>query len=368
MTGLMRFSGLLVVAAMLGLGCGDSSSSSSAAATEYKGTQSPGDYWTWSLGSTTFTAVNNTTGNNYSGTLASLNSKFKMLVVTATDDSALQTAMAQSVTNSVGYAVEIPGLALVVKPAGNDENVIICGAKGDCLPAATYDFNWVIIPSQNYTSGQEATGTAVVTFTASTVDALVKGYSLSGTPTGTNAETGMSCASGEISLSGQTPGQNETFFISPSGVFVNDQGSNPSGNAGGFIGFQQPSANVDLSDLAASGREFRGVLFQLDWTGVEDTQLVYMAGNGSALTGGTFTDIEAVSGGKGPVEVTINLTGQPNPGLIGGSVVDSQATHAMVFMVNKMTDSNGVTRYFGFGFGEDANTSKPFNVLFVETP
>src|SRR5579862_1076431 len=97
-------------------GCGGSGvggGSASPSLRSYVGTQGPGDVWSWQLTGTTFTATNQTQGFHYTGTEATLPTGFLKLTVGTTDDP--NVTVGQS-----AYALELPGTALVMKPAGAD--------------------------------------------------------------------------------------------------------------------------------------------------------------------------------------------------------------------------------------------------------
>lgn len=326
-------------------GCSSSSSSSDSSNT-YTATQSPGDVWTWTLTGSTFEATNDTTGFTYSGTKETLDNLFLKLTVTASDDPDVTTD-----GSAVAYALEIPGTAIIVQPAGTDSKAIVGVGQGTC-PTADAEYNWITIPQASWDStSSDAYGTASSTVSGSDISFAVESFTLGGSSLGTNTAS-TTCSNGVMTDSaGDT-----TIGIAPSGTFVGDNGP----NAGGFIGVVAPSADISFADITASGLEFRGVLFKNNDSG-NDTEPVWVRRSSSGvLTGGNYSDFE------GNVEntdaVTITFDSQPSPGILHATLVDSN-TSSFVFVVNQVDG-----KYVLYGISQDAATSgstQPYNVLLV---
>ena len=71
--------------------------------------------WSWAIardasGSGTFSAVNSTSGNTYSGTVVTLSNRSVQLTITATTDSNVVIGS----SNATVYAIEFPNTATVV--------------------------------------------------------------------------------------------------------------------------------------------------------------------------------------------------------------------------------------------------------------
>lgn len=181
----------------------------------------------------------------------------------------------------VGYALEYPNTALIVKPI--DNRVIVCGAKAASAPPAG-PYNWVSIPWPGWTSTESSYGTVEVTESGGSYDFNVMIYDLNGNPIGTTLESGYTFSDGKL----KKLGSHLKVFLTPSGAYIGDNGP----DRGGFIGMAKQT--VDTADLAA--HEYRGVLFQYNpATGSGDTSAVGAEPHptiSGAIRGFSYTDIE----------------------------------------------------------------------------
>jgi hypothetical protein len=354
----------LLIASMFQLsGCGGSSSLSSGA-NLYFGTQSPGDAWSWTItrnsnGSGTFSAINSTSGNTYSGTVLTLSNKFLQLTITATTDSTVA-------IGSISYAVEFPNTALIVKPAGDKDALVIAAAQGICPSPASY--NWVKVANQNWNVDTDpAFGTATSSGSSSSPTFSVAQYLLGGTALATVMYSG-SCSNGVI-----TSTANTTFAVTPSGVFIGDQGTD-----GGVIGMLQPSANIGSAAVLQQGREFRGFVFmthppfESDGKTLQDkTQAIWSRTKGDNLiTAGEYTNFASGTEDSCPSGdscATLSLDSEVAPGEFSGTMTDSHAgTHPFTLMINQI---NGKYMIFGFSrnqAGSDPNALYPYLFAVME--
>lgn len=357
---------LLVVAATVAImtGCGDSSSlpSSSTGAGSYFGTQSPGDAWSWTItkdgtGSGTFSAKNNTSGNTYSGNAVTLSNKFLQLKITATTDS----NVAIGGSGATAYAIEFPNTAIIVKPAGNNDMPVIGAAQGACPSPAAY--NWIKVPNGSWNIATDpAFGTAVTTGSTSSLNFSIPQYLLAGTALSTITYSG-SCSNGVITTTANT-----TFGVTPSGVFIGDQGTN-----GGVVGMMQPSAKIGTTAILQAGREFRGFVFMTHPPdGVDKTLPIWSRTKGDGfITAGSYTNF--VNGTEdtcptGDSCATLSLTNEIAPGLFTGTMTDihTSTAHAFTLAINQI---NG--KYVVFGFsqeqaGSDPNALYPYLLVVME--
>lgn len=323
-------------------GCGGAVSSTTNLSHSYLGTQAPGDVWSWQLEDGTFTATNQTLGFHYSGTKSTLSTGFMKLTVTSSDD--------PNVTaGNSAYALELPGTALVIKPAGDDtKSPIIATSLGTNPPGPQVSFNFVAVGGANYNPvNDQAYGH--VTFD-------VAGNAYSGTShrwaiDGTQLSDGPSNFTGNNGLMTDT-NMGATGAMTPSGVCALDYGP----NAGGVIGVKQPAANIDLADLAS--RHFRGFLINngktqcVDVTPNGDGTL---HGMGYSLPGGVEDGTSDQGAG-----VTVSFTSQPNPGEVTVTIATSGGSESMAAAINVV---GGKYMMFCFGVGQDL---KPYNVVLVE--
>lgn len=343
--------------------CGGSHSTTSSGAT-YFGTQSPGDAWSWTItrdstGSGTFSGVNNTSGNTYSGSVLTLSNNFLQLTITTTTDS--------NVTpGSIAYAIEFPNTALMVKPAGVKDALIVAAAQGSCPSPASY--NWIKVANQNWNVATDpAFGTAISTGAASNPVFSIAPYLLGDTALSTVTYSG-SCSNGVITSNAST-----TFGVTPSGVFIGDQGTN-----GGIIGMLEPSTKIGSAAVLQQGRKFRGFVFmthppfESDGVTFQDkTQAIWSTTKGDNLiTAGEYTDFaggveDTCPGGSSCA--TLSLDNEVAPGEFSGTMIDSHAgSHPFTLMVNQI---NGKYMIFGFSqnqAGTDPNALYPYLFLVME--
>ena len=345
---------VLVIAGLLLGGCSSSPDSPAQGSTSnsYLATQSPGDVWVWTLNASDFTATNQTLNLTYSGTRSTLPNGFLKLVVTASDDPAL-TAQIGTATPPVAYAVEVPGTALIIKPAGTGSKPIVGVGSGNC-PTGTASYNFVVLPHATWTKGVDAAyGRADVTATGANISATVSKSFLGGASAGAAGTDTGTCAAGKVTFaSGAIVG------VTPSGTLVGDNGT----GMGGFVGVKAPATGITPAGLLTATREFRGVLFKNNALNTTEPVWVRTLAAGTSLQGGSYTDIE------GNIEdtvntVTINTWSEPNPGLFsavlnGGGIINP----AFTFMANQ---AGG--KFILYGISEqDDNSGEAYNVLLVE--
>jgi hypothetical protein len=338
---------LVLAAALVSNGCGGSSAAKvTPAMRSYLGTQAPGDAWTWNITNGTFTATNLTRNYTYSGTESALSTGFLKLQMQATTDPGVN-------VGDSAYAIELPGTAIVLQPAGASTNqpVTAC-ALGSNPPGPTVDYNFVTIPSTTWTSAQAATG--YVTFTVSGDDYTGTSHDLdiNGTQIGTST-TAFNCVAGHLTCTNN--GVTYNGAVTPSGVIVVDYGP---GN-GGIIGVRQASQNV--SESALGSLTFHGFLIKQG-----DTQKVQAVPNGDGtLHGAAYTDVEAGTLDTTDSGVTITFGTQISPGLIQLSLSTSGGAETIMAAVNVVA---GKTMIFGFGGGTSMgnNSSPPDNIMLVQ--
>jgi hypothetical protein len=352
---------------------GGGSTTSSPTAFSYFGTQSPGDAWSWTItknssGSGTFSAVNNTTGNQYSGDVVTLSNKFLKLTVTATNDS--------GAVGGIAYAIEFPNTALIVKPAGSNSAPVIASAQGTCPPQGE-SYNWIKIPNGAWNSATDpAFGVATTSGSGNSFTFSITSYLLDGSPFPIVTDllsrplkkvvemSDFSCSNGVIS--GTDTGMPE-FGVTPSGVLIADQGSD-----GGIIGMLQPPANIGGAAILQQGREFRGFVFMTHPPeGQTMTEPVWAHTLGDSLiTAGQYTNF--VSGTEdlcpaGDSCASLSLDSEVAPGEFSGTLTDNHAgAHAFTLMINEI---NGKYMVFGFSqeqAGSDPNALYPYLFLVME--
>lgn len=324
-------------------GCGGGNSVVKSVKRSYLGTQAPGDVWEWNITESTFTAKNDTTGYTYDGTAVALPTGFTKLNVQNTTDPGV--TVGQS-----AYALEMPGTALLIKPAGADTKPpIVASSLGTNPPGPTASFNYVVVPKPSWTSTDEAYGHVTFNVTGNSYVGVSKVFRLDDValPDGNANFTGVN---GYMSTTNIPGGGLSTGAMTPSGVCVLDYG--PSN--GGVIGVKQPDQPVDLSVLGS--KSFRGYLINQG-----KTQCVVCTPNGDGtLHGAGYADPSGAETGTldGGSGVTISFTSQPNPGEIKLNISVGGGYETVVACVNQVSG-----KYMLFGFGAGGGT--PYNVVLV---
>lgn len=309
----------------------------------YIGTQNPGDVWSWTLtmgGSIgSFSATNETLGYDYSGNVDRLPNDFLRLTVTAATEPGASLP-------AVAYAFEVPDTALMVKPAGDDP-VVVCTARSACPPRdATY--NWVALVNGTFDAASD-TGYGVSDATIAEGDVAFDSryYLLNGSANGTQSAAGFSCSSGRITRSGDPM----TLGVTPAGMLFGDRGPGD----GGFAGIQAPDSAIELDDLLAFGREFRGVVIKAGATG-EESEPVWARVDGlGAMLGGGYDDFEA--GIEGDDSIEIGFTAQNSPGVFNATLTDTSSSSSLVIMVSLI---DGRYVLYGAGTGEPPAVAQNF--------
>ncbi len=252
-------------------GDGSNPSPSETSGRVYYGTQSPGDAWSWDIGSSTFTGTNLTRGWTISGSYITLNSLFKEAAVTGVGTSGIT-------AGSKAYFLEFPNTMLLVKPAESSDNVIVCAASAASAPTEEC-YSYITIPSSgwDYTS-YPAFGTVEATL-GSTYTFEVFSHLLDGTAQLPTTESNYTFSGGKFSRADS----NFQIFVTPSGVFVADNGPNNGGIAGA-------ASYTTFTSEAVIGKQFRGVLFKY-YPGTQTGETEPIGATGEAngtVRGGSF--------------------------------------------------------------------------------
>ena len=324
-------------------GCGGATGLTANVSHNYLGTQGPGDVWNWQLGDTTFTATNQTLGYHYTGTKSTLATGFMKLTVGSTDDP--NVSVGQS-----AYALELPGTALVLKPAGADtKQPIIASSLGSNPPGPQVSFNFVAVGSATFNAAtDQAYGHVTFDVTGNNYNGTSHRFAIDGKA----LADGPANFVGNNGLMTDTGTPPATGAMTPSGVCALDSGP----QKGGVIGVKQPAANINLADLAS--RHFRGFLINQG-----KTQPVDVTSNGDGTLHGkgyalpTGVEDGTLDGGSG---VTVSFTSQPNPGEVTVTIASSGGSESMAAAINVV---DGKYMMFCCGVGQDG---KAYNVILVE--
>ncbi|NNF97886.1 MAG: hypothetical protein HKM93_00765 [Desulfobacteraceae bacterium] len=347
-TGLMLLMAMLVACGSGGGSDNDTEPAGNSRTSSYIGTQSPGDVWSWTItmtgGTGIFDATNETLDYEYAGDVSMLPSGFLNLTITSSTDP-------DTLPGDRTYALEFPDTALLAIPTGGDP-LIVCAAVGPC-PADDAVYNWVSLLDDSYdASMDDAYGVTAMTIAGSDIDFAHEFFLLDGTDAGTGSSSDFTCADGRLTH----PLNPEVFVATPSGLLITDNGP----SLGGIVGMQAPAGPIDLADLTAAGREFRGVVFKTSAGADVETEAVWVRTDGSdGLITGNYVDIEA--GVETTSLATVVLTTQTRPGVIRMTRTEGTEINHSVIMVNRI---NG--RYFIYGVGTGLPHHAGENYLVIE--
>jgi hypothetical protein len=339
----------------------------------YVGTQSPGDKWLFLRDYTakTFTATNTSPipQLSCSGTLTALPNGFYKTAITASNDPRLPVA-------ANGYALEVPGVALVVSLGGSTDKPIAAITPGPC-PMFTSPVNVDVINlgRHTYDSGRtESFAWVIASQSGSDYDFYLNSYLLNGAlraeksgllPPGT-------CTDGVITIPNVPEPPEEgthtvTGIAAPNGLFVLDLGRNSITDIGkgAAVGTTTPVGLAGVS--AAMSARYLGLLFKRNSTPI--TSFVgFGPGSGTSITGGTFVNQDTDAFDAHGTNVTIDLVSADSNSFLQGTLTDSLGSHMPLVAV--ITQSAG--KYYIFGLTTDIDSNglnsptMPYAVILVQ--
>jgi len=248
-------------------------------------------------------------GSPISGTTASAGA---FVAVTPVDNTSL----------SSGYALAIPGEAAMLRPGYNGETPVIMAAQNDCLGvSAAAKFNFVALPSVNWTTASPAYGSLQATssgtaWTFSNATESLLGGAAGGTlaiPTGycLNAQEGYAIS---VAPQAGTNEQTYTIAIGPTGYFTADLGAGHQSNPGpsGLVGVLAPSSAISAS--AITGSVFHGFYYE-PLNGAAVTQPVAFGQGGhsaTGITGGVYANDDTTAAPNADTSIDFGSAGGSN--------------------------------------------------------
>ncbi len=328
----------------------------------YVGTQSPGELWLLSVNDTakTFSATNQSASLSYAGTFSALPNGFYKTTLTSSTDAALPVG-----TN--GYAVEVPGVALVISLGGGAGKPIAGIVPGQCPTisgALTADLINLGKPTYDSTSS-ESYASVSATQSGSSYSFNLQSYLLDGTlrtsQSGPLPTTGT-CSNGVITVPNVPTGDGGistvTAIAASNGLYVLDLGHDSvSGDGrGGAVGTTTEIGPTQIS--AALGLNYLGFVYKRNSTPMT-TFVGFGPGSGSSTTGGPFTNQDTDPFGAHGTGITISLPSANSNGFLQGTVTDANGTHTPFVAV--ITSSGG--KYFLFGITTDTSNTTPYAIL-----
>lgn len=368
---------LLAIALLVStIGCSndDSAEMVEANISVYKGTQSPGDVWDWTLNhdNNTFTTVwdygtfdDLTDDIQIEGTFETLSTGYLKCTINNVTPS---NADIPDDGSAFFYAMLLPDVAMMIKPEGSIKGDLIAAvAAGDCADIPG-DYNYILTAPGNGEAYNPATEEAYGV--VSIVDNGNGNYGISGD------KYSLDCANeGACTLSGAITGlptavcsENGTVVISSddnatqvvgqftaAGVMMLDRGK---GN-GGVLAFQQ-SSSYDFNDLV--GSELIGLAY-LPHNTDEKTVAIQMnfEDTGNAILGDGHKINDIHTGELDPDGVTMRVDGITN-GLLDGDLT-FDASELGTNFVAAMLESGGSKMLIVSSYDPEGS---PFILVLVE--
>ncbi len=348
-TKIIKWIAPLVVGGVLLTGCDNPfSDDEEVTTTSYNG---PGSDYSLSLKSNnTFSLTEADSNLSLTGTYASLNSGFKKLTVSTTNDSS------SVAVGSGAYILEIPGTVTLLKPIGSNTQIINMVVGGSC-PSADFTANWVnTYKDLNITTG-DVMGTFVYTH-STTSGTLPSKYTVSGSAVSdNNSNLGtLSCNDGIVSGS-----DFKMYLTSNGGAIVRTFGEN--GAAGGgddqfIVGLSQDTI-TSLSELDGN---YAGLVFEESSSGenIFAVSTTLSSGTGQAFP---ITDIDNNTLGSDGATISLGTINSPSNGFINGTIT-SDGSGTVQCMANTNINNSGKNFLFCVGQNPGEN-SKLYNLLLV---
>jgi len=226
----------------------------------YWGTQGSSDTWQISINHSTnsFTAAD--LSNPASGTIAGLFS-----IQNPTNFLNLAQSNVSPPFQPFGYALEIPGRALLLRP-GDNLTPLAALVPGACLSInGTVTFQFVALPDATWSAstdpayGSVQAATSGNTWNFSNFAQATLASSLQTTATLPAGTCGTSGTNAEVSVSSHPPA---TIAVGPSGFFVAEQVVSQQASAAyfGAVGVIQPSTSLETSSVATGN--YYGFLYE----------------------------------------------------------------------------------------------------------
>lgn len=348
--------GLVVISLAFIYGCGSATSGGGGGGGggtthgtySYAGIQAPGEIWSWIISAETFWGTNETKGSYISGTWETLSSRFgKLYIINSSSSDAVGKA---------AYFLEYPNTAIIVFPVGEVNNAIVCAARASAPLTTGPKYVCVKIPNQGSPSLSDvAYITAEVTWASNLATFEVTEYMITGEyrpPRGGDTLT-FSSLTGMLTPTGAGT---ETLFLTPSDMFIVDNGP----GSGGAIG-----AKVEyFSSIEAANHEYRGVDFRYYPSGTSETYFIAASNNGpGSLIGYQYNGNNPESDVNTGNSAIFTFASQESTGIIsteanqGGSSVMVKSVFAKIGANHK---------YIWFGFNVNGSGGQE-NILFMQT-
>jgi len=294
------------------------------------------------------------------GTYTRLSTGFVKLVVTSATGTDAPSAGEEA------YGLEIPGFAFILKPVGEDSNVIPMVASGSC-PTANMAANWIMLEKNDTADASSSVQDWYGTFThnvSTNVSTVATKYSLvNTTDQGSNTISGTTCDAGLMHLEGDNV---DMFLTSGNGAIVHtnidDENDDsfivafPTETISAASALDGTYAGIVFDKSASSGSENRIFPMKVTFTATSDTL--------AAAVGTKLTDVETGEEDSGTATIALTSFNSPSAGFARGTITSNSQTGNVVCNVNTNVQSTGKKVLFCIA-QSPGNTTKHFNFLAV---
>lgn len=293
------------------------------------------------------------------GTYSRLASGFVKLTVTGS------TGSGAPASGSTALGLEVPGFALLLKPAGNESEVIPMVVAGQC-PTADMTLNWMVTDKDDATSAASTSADylGVFQYTASTNSAtLPNKYALQAfTSLGSGTVGTLStCSNGILNFTGGA-----MWLTSQGGALVHATGSGPTNDQ---VIVAMPSSTI--SSTTGFAGSYAGLVFDktaTDGSGnrIFPVSVSMTSPSASTMTGtGTkMTDVEANTLSTDSATLTISSIDSPQNGFMKGTISIGGSTGTMGCMAKANVVDSNKNMMFCIAQSPQNNT-KMFNILLI---
>jgi hypothetical protein len=294
------------------------------------------------------------------GTYTRLSTGFVKLVVTSATGTNAPDAGEEA------YGLEIPGFAFMLKPVGDDTNVIPMVASGSC-PTSDLAANWIILEKSNTSnatnSSQDWYGTFTHTVSTNTSNVATKYSLVNTTDLGSTALTGTTCEAGIMHLESDNV---DMFLTSGNGAIVHTNIGNPTDDS--FI-VAFPSETI--SSATALDGSYAGIVFDKSASSGSENRIFPMnvtftasSATAASAVGTKLTNVETGETDTGSATISLTSFNSPSAGFARGTITADSATGNVVCNVNTNVQSTGKKVLFCIAQSPGNNT-KFFNFLAV---
>lgn len=293
------------------------------------------------------------------GTYARFDTGFLKLTVTT----ATGTADDLPVAGAEAYALEVPGFAFILKPIGDDSEVIPMVTAGDC-PVEDVVANWIHVKMRD---GADATSTEQDFFgtfayeVATGIPSLPTKYSLeSFTALGSGTLSAGTCADGIMEVD-----EAVMYLTSQGGAIVHANAESETEDS--FIFAFPAEENLDSGEDLAG--DYAGLVFDSAVAEGQDSLFpvaITITGTVTTVTGtGTqLTDVETGAVGTGTASISLTALNSPSDGFMTGTITIATQTGDLACMATLDVEGTGKNTINCIAQSPSDNTQY-FNILMV---